>query len=122
VIFDRMRENLRDNPREPLVDVFDRSITATLTRTLFTSLTTFLAILPMAAAGGAAVSSFAIPMLLGIVLCTSSSIFIASPLVLLLAERWVERHRFLAGGNNGEDEPSGSRGRRVGSRPAVGGA
>ena len=95
VIFDRIRENLRASADEPLQAVFDRSITATLTRTLFTSLTTFLAMVPMAVAGGAAVASFAIPMLFGIVLGTSSSIFIAAPMVLLLAERWVERHRFL---------------------------
>jgi len=95
VIFDRIREHLHANPDEPLPALFDRSITATLTRTLFTSLTTFLAILPMAVAGGTAVASFATPMLVGIVLCTSSSIFIAAPLVLLLAERWVARDGFM---------------------------
>jgi SecD/SecF fusion protein len=120
VIFDRIRENLRTDPREPLATVFDRSITATLTRTLFTSLTTFLAILPMAVAGGAAVSSFAIPMLFGIVLCTSSSIFIAAPLVLLLADRWVDRHRFLTGTSETDEGPAPARG--VDLRPsAVGG-
>jgi SecD/SecF fusion protein len=100
--------------------LFDRSITATLTRTLFTSLTTFLAMVPMAVAGGAAVASFAVPMLFGIVLGTSSSIFIAAPMVLLLAERWVERHRFLAPEPVEADEPSPRpRPRRVVRRPSA---
>lgn len=105
VVFDRIRENLRTSPTEPLADLFNRSITATLSRTVFTSMTTFLAMLPMGIAGGAAVASFAIPVLFGIVLGTSSSIFIAAPMVLLLAERWVERQRLFAP----EPEPAAER-------------
>jgi SecD/SecF fusion protein len=120
VIFDRIRENLRTSSEEPLKDLFDRSITATLTRTVFTSLTTFLAIVPMAVAGGAAVASFAIPMLFGIVLGTSSSIFIAAPMVLLLAERWVERHRFLSEGPvDAEASPARAKRRRVTGQPTA---
>jgi SecD/SecF fusion protein len=95
VVFDRIRENLRLGPDMPLRDLFDASITATLSRTIFTSLTTFLAIVPMALAGGAAVASFALPMLFGIVVGTSSSIFIAAPIVLLLAERYFRRRRLF---------------------------
>ncbi len=87
VIFDRIREKLRATPDRPLIDVFNESINITLTRTIFTSFSTLLAILPMAFAGGAAVSSFAWPMIFGIIIGTSSSIFIASPIVLLLGER-----------------------------------
>jgi SecD/SecF fusion protein len=102
VVFDRIRENLRLYPGMPLHALFDQSITATLTRTVFTSATTFLAILPMALAGGAAVASFALPMLVGIVLGTSSSIFIAAPMVLLLAQRYFrQRGLFQEGDENG---------------------
>ncbi|MFC3115899.1 protein translocase subunit SecD [Cellvibrio fontiphilus] len=87
VVFDRIREYLRINPNKPLVQLLNESITSTLTRTTFTSVTTFLALLPMAIAGGSAVSSFSLPMLFGIVIGTSSSIFIAAPILLWLGER-----------------------------------
>ncbi|HSC67638.1 MAG TPA: protein translocase subunit SecD [Cellvibrio sp.] len=93
VVFDRIRENLRLTPDKPLVQLLDESITSTLTRTVFTSVTTFLALLPMAIAGGSAVASFSLPMLFGIVIGTSSSILIAAPLVLLLGERRMRRGR-----------------------------
>lgn len=91
VVFDRMREYLQQTPDKPLAEVLNESITSTLTRTTFTSVTTFLAILPMAIAGGDAVASFALPMLFGIVVGTSSSIFIAAPIVLLLGERRMRK-------------------------------
>lgn len=91
VVFDRMREFLRQSPDKPLAEVLNESITSTLTRTIFTSVTTFLAISPMAIAGGDAVASFALPMLFGIVVGTSSSIFIAAPIVLLLGERRIRK-------------------------------
>ncbi len=87
VVFDRIRENLRQTPDIPMLDLLNRSISSTLTRTVFTSVTTFLALLPMGIAGGAAVSSFALPMLFGIVIGTSSSVFIASPILYYLSER-----------------------------------
>ncbi len=91
VVFDRIRENLRITPDKPLVELLNESITSTLTRTVFTSVTTFLALLPMAIAGGSAVSSFSLPMLFGIVIGTSSSILIAAPIVLLLGEQRLRR-------------------------------
>lgn len=91
VVFDRIRENLRLTPDKPLHQLLNESITATLTRTVFTSLTTLLAILPMAVAGGNAVASFALPMLFGIVVGTSSSAFIAAPIVLLLGQRRLRK-------------------------------
>ncbi|MFP8965633.1 protein translocase subunit SecD [Pokkaliibacter sp. CJK22405] len=87
VVFDRIRENLRATPDRPILDLLNVSISSTLNRTIFTSTTTFLALLPMGIAGGAAVSSFALPMLFGIVIGTSSSIFIAAPLLSYLSER-----------------------------------
>ncbi len=90
VVFDRVRENLRLTPDRPMLELLNDSITSTLTRTVFTSVTTFLALVPMAVAGGAAVQSFAWPMLFGIVVGTSSSVLIAAPILHLLGQR---RHR-----------------------------
>ena len=87
VVFDRMRESMRARPDQPLEQIVNRSISATLTRTTYTSLSTLVAVLPMAVAGGSAVASFAVPMLFGIIVSTSSSIFIAAPIVLLLGRR-----------------------------------
>lgn len=91
VVFDRIREYLRQDPNRPLKELFNESISSTLSRTLLTSITTLLAILPMALAGGAAVASFAWPMLFGIVVGTSSSIFIAAPILYLLSERRMKK-------------------------------
>jgi SecD/SecF fusion protein len=86
VVYDRMRENLRLHKSMDLRELIDLSINQTLARSLYTSGTAFLAIVPMALAGGSAVSSFAIPMLFGIVICASSSVFIAAPILLFLGE------------------------------------
>ncbi|MGL4890648.1 MAG: protein translocase subunit SecF, partial [Aeromonas veronii] len=87
VVFDRIRENMRKTPGRPMLDLLNESISTTLTRTVFTSVTTFLALLPMGIAGGVAVASFALPMLFGIVIGTSSSVFIASPILYYLGQR-----------------------------------
>lgn len=86
VVFDRIRENLRADPDKPLLALLNESITSTLTRTAFTSGTTLLAILPMAIFGGSAVASFALPMVFGIVVGTSSSIYIATPILFFLGQ------------------------------------
>ena len=91
VVFDRIREGFRANPDKPLLEVLNSSIGATLSRTVYTSATTFLALLPMGIAGGATVSSFALPMLFGIVIGTSSSVFIASPILYYLGRRREQR-------------------------------
>ena len=86
VVYDRMRENLRKYKTMKLRELIDLSINQTLARSLYTSGTAFLALLSMALAGGSAVSSFAIPMLFGIIICASSSVFIAAPILLFLGE------------------------------------
>ena len=98
VVYDRMRENLRLHPEMPLRRLIDLSINQTFVRSLFTSATAFLALLPMAIWGGPAVASFALPMLFGIAVAASSSIFIAAPILLFLGERWWRR-RAPEGGN-----------------------
>jgi len=92
VVYDRMRENMRLYKRASLREIIDMSINQVLTRCIFTSLTTFLAMLPMAVWGGSAVESFAWPMVFGVVIATSSSIFIAAPILLFLGD-WRSRRR-----------------------------
>ena len=86
VVYDRMRENLRKYKTMPLRDLIDLSINETLNRTLGTSMTVFLASLPLALFGGESISGFAWVMLFGIVVGTSSSIFIAAPILLFLSK------------------------------------
>jgi len=91
VVYDRMRENLRKFKTMPLRQLIDLSINETLSRTIGTSMATFLATIPLALFGGEALEEFAITMLFGIVLATSSSIFIAAPILLFLGEDKLRR-------------------------------
>ncbi len=91
VVYDRMRENLRKYKTMPLRQLIDLSINETLNRTLGTSMTVFLASLPLALFGGASLQGFALMMLFGIVVGTSSSIFIAAPILLVLGENKLRR-------------------------------
>jgi preprotein translocase subunit SecD/preprotein translocase subunit SecF len=91
VVYDRVRENLRKYKSMPLRELIDFSINETLNRTLGTSMTVFLASLPLALFGGASLSGFAAVMLFGIVVGTSSSIFIAAPILLFLGEKRLRR-------------------------------
>jgi preprotein translocase subunit SecD/preprotein translocase subunit SecF len=91
VVYDRVRENLRKYRTMPLRELIDLSINETLNRTLGTSMTVFLAALPLALFGGASISGFAWVMLFGIVVGTSSSIFIAAPILLYLGEHRLRR-------------------------------
>ena len=78
VVFDRIRENNIVLRKLSIFDVLDKSINQTLSRTLVTSLTTLLVIISLLLFGGNAVENFAIAMLIGIIIGTYSSIFIAS--------------------------------------------
>ena len=90
VVYDRMRENIGRYPAMPLRELIDLSINQTLARSLYTSATALAAMLPMAIWGGAAVQSFAIPMVFGIVVAAGSSVFIAAPILLFLGD-WRSR-------------------------------
>src|SRR6185295_4708104 len=92
VVYDRMRENMRLFKQMSFRELIDRSINETLARSLYTSVTAFLALLPMAVWGGSAVESFAVPMVFGILIAASSSVFIAAPILLFLGD-WRKRRR-----------------------------
>jgi preprotein translocase subunit SecF len=87
VVYDRIRENLRKFKTMPLRELIDLSINQTLGRTVVTSLTVLLSIAPLAIIGGEAIRGFALAIIFGIVVGTSSSIFIASPILLFLGEK-----------------------------------
>ena len=91
VVYDRVRENLRKYKSMPLRQLIDLSINETLNRTINTSTTTFLATLPLAIFASGTVQDFAIVILIGIVIGTSSSIFIAAPILLFLGENRLRR-------------------------------
>lgn len=93
VVYDRMRENMRLYKKMPLRELIDMSINQVLVRCIFTSMTTVLAMLPMAIWGGSAVHNFAFPMVVGIIVATSSSIFIAAPILLFLGDWWHKHNK-----------------------------
>lgn len=85
VVFDRIRENLKEMKREPFSVVMDVSVNQTLSRTILTSLTVFLTVVvlfALTARSGGGIASFAFPMIVGVVVGTYSSVFIASPVVM----------------------------------------
>ena len=69
-----------------LSSLLDTSISQTLSRTLLTSLTTFLVVLCLFVLGGSVINDFAFAMLVGVIVGTYSSIFVASPMLLVLAK------------------------------------
>jgi len=87
VVFDRIRENLHKNMKSALHTVFNASINEVLSRTIITSLTTFLAAGALFFLGGEVIHDFSFALMVGIAVGTYSSIFVASPIVVLLEQR-----------------------------------
>ena len=87
VIFDRVRENLRTRRRDSLQAVVNQSVNQTLSRTVITAGTTFLAVLSLYLFGGEVLEGFAFTMLVGIVSGTYSTVFIAASIAILVASR-----------------------------------
>ncbi len=81
VIFDRVRENLRKFKKMPLMDLLDRSINQTITRTVLTSVTTLLALVALFVFGGPVIRGFTAGLIWGVVIGTYSSIGLAVPLL-----------------------------------------
>lgn len=84
VIFDRVRENLRSKRRDSLDKVVNESVNQTLSRTIITAGTTFLAVLALYLFGGEVLEAFAFTMLVGIVSGTYSTVFIAAAIAIIL--------------------------------------
>ncbi len=82
VVYDRIRENLRKYKKMPLIELLDRSVNETLSRTTQTSLTTMLALLALFFFGGEVIRSFVAAMIFGVAIGTYSSIYIAAPVLI----------------------------------------
>ena len=88
VIYDRIRENMLLNPYRDKKKVFNTSLNQTLNRTLVTSITTLIVVIVLYIYGGDVLRPFAFALIIGIILGTYSSIFIASPVTLYLEEKY----------------------------------
>ena len=84
VVFDRVRENRRKYHKREMIDVLNLSVNEMLNRTLMTSLTTLAVLLALFFLGGGVIHDFAFTLMFGVLVGTYSSIFIASPIVLML--------------------------------------
>jgi preprotein translocase subunit SecF len=87
VVFDRIRENMHKNQKDSLKTVFNQSINEVLSRTIITSLTTFLAASSLFLFGGEVIHNFAFALVIGVLVGTYSSIFVASPVTVVWENR-----------------------------------
>jgi len=101
VVFDRIRENFRKMRKETPEVIMNLSINQTLPRTILTSLTTLLVLVSLFIFGGDIIHNFSVALILGVVIGTYSSIFIASPTVLMLG---VSRENLLKVKTEGGEE------------------
>lgn len=86
VVFDRIRENLNLMKKSRLEELIDASINQTLVRSLMTSVTTIIAIIPLYILGGQTIKEFTLPLIIGIIAGATSSICIASPVYYQLCQ------------------------------------
>jgi preprotein translocase subunit SecF len=87
IVFDRIRENLRKYHKNPLATIINKSINETLARTLLTSLTTLIVVVALFVLGGGIIHDFAFALIVGILVGTYSSIYVASPILLAWQNR-----------------------------------
>ena len=84
IVFDRIRENLRKYHKNPLEFIINRSVNETLGRTILTSMTTLAVVVTLFFLGGGIIQDFAFAMIVGVLIGTYSSVYIASPIILAL--------------------------------------
>ena len=97
VIYDRIREYLRENPQLTFAQVVNPALNSTFSRTMITFTTVFLVVLVLYIFGGETLRSFSFAMIIGIIFGTYSSLFIATPIILDTYGRKEERERLAAG-------------------------
>jgi preprotein translocase subunit SecF len=83
VVFDRIRENLKRSRKDPLPKLVNDSINEVLSRTIITSLTVVLVLVPLVLFGGDVLHDFSIALLMGVIVGTYSSVFVASPVLVV---------------------------------------
>jgi preprotein translocase subunit SecF len=86
VVFDRIRENLRTRLKKSAPEIINESVNEVLSRTIVTSLTVFLTSVALFLFGGEVIHDFSLAMIIGVLVGTYSSIFVASPVVLMLGK------------------------------------
>ncbi|MBQ6080051.1 MAG: protein translocase subunit SecDF [Muribaculaceae bacterium] len=96
VVFDRVREYRKLYPKQDLYTTFNKALCSTLSRTMMTSITTLLVLFIMLFLGGESIRSFIFAMILGVIIGTCSSLFIASPVAYWIARRSDKKEAALA--------------------------
>jgi SecD/SecF fusion protein len=96
IVFDRIREETKGMKKTNLPDIINRALNITLSRTVLTSGTTLVALIPLIAMGGSTIFSFTLVMAIGIIFGTLSSLFIAAPLMLLFHKREEQKQQRIA--------------------------
>ncbi|MFO7841834.1 MAG: protein translocase subunit SecF [Fidelibacterota bacterium] len=91
VVYDRIRENIKVHKGKALPEVINLSINQSLSRTIITSLTTFVVVLILAIFGGQVLFGFSIAMVVGVIVGTYSSMFVASPILIVWADKFKEK-------------------------------
>ena len=91
VVYDRIRENQRSPKKEPLETVINRSINQTLSRTILTSGATLLVVIALFILGGEVLNTFALTLIIGIIIGTYSSIYVAAPIVIIWKDFFGKR-------------------------------
>jgi preprotein translocase subunit SecF len=91
VVYDRIRENIKIHKGKPLKDVINLSVNQSLSRTIITSLTTFIVVLILAIFGGQVLFGFSIAMVVGVIVGTYSSMFVAAPILIAWSHRFQEK-------------------------------
>jgi preprotein translocase subunit SecF len=113
VIFDRVRENMRNKRREPIDQVVNTAVNQTLGRTIITAGTTFLSVLALYIFGGEALAGFSFTMLVGVISGTYSTIFIASAIAIILSQKRAAPvappQAVVAGGQGRKPKPKGAK-------------
>lgn len=94
IVFDRVRENMKIHKTMPLIDVINKSINQTMSRTIITAFTTLISVFVLLLLGGDVLRAFAFTLMFGIIIGTYSSIFVASAFVLEYAERAKKKVQF----------------------------
>jgi preprotein translocase subunit SecF len=97
VVFDRIRENLSRFRRRGFEEVMNASINETLSRTILTSTTTLIVVVALFVLGGGVIHDFAFALLIGVVVGTYSSVFVASPILLVFQGRFSEKPKVKKG-------------------------
>jgi preprotein translocase subunit SecF len=90
VVFDRIRENLHRDLKGSMASIFNKSINEVLSRTIITSVTTFMAAVSLFVFGGEVIHDFSLALVVGVLIATYSSVFVASPIVSLLEKPEVK--------------------------------